>query len=263
MDCLHSLAPSDEELLGYVLDQEPLPARAREHVEQCSSCQRRLAQYKQTNAFLLSQLYRKQCPSATKLNYYCATMLPADEVMSITRHVQACPLCAAEVVDIRRVLANFDPFPEPVYSLRASHGTLRRIIASLVPGQPRLVTRGDTSETVWPRYYRAESIDLSLHLSRASNGEIMLLGIMSSVDPAEDVGAFEGVVAELYTAPGPLTASSERNGSNGHGVTSLLSTQVDDLGNMVFKGIPAGEYVMVVRLPGREVVIEGLKIGHG
>jgi hypothetical protein len=35
---------------------------------------------------------------------------------------------------------------------------------------------------------------------------------------------------------------------------------VDDLGNIVFKPVPAGEYVMIVHLPGRELVVEGLTI---
>ncbi len=116
MDCLHSLAPNDEELLRLTLDEEPLPHSAREHLEQCPICQRRLSSYKRINSFLTSHLYRCQCPGATQLNFYCAATLPADERMSVAKHILDCPLCADDVADIRRTLANFDPFPAPVLS---------------------------------------------------------------------------------------------------------------------------------------------------
>ena len=37
--------------------------------------------------------------------------------------------------------------------------------------------------------------------------------------------------------------------------------QIDDLGHFVFRDVPGGEYVMVLHLPGREVIIEELAIG--
>ena len=81
----------------------------------------------------------------------------------------------------------------------------------------------------------------------------MLLGIMTSIDPEESVDIFEGVVAELYTAPGPLT-------SNGDKPTPppLLHTEVDDLGNFVFKPVPTGQYVLIIYLPNRELVIDDI-----
>jgi len=114
--------------------------------------------------------------------------------------------------------------------------------------------RGDASETAWPRQYKAESVDLSLHLSLTSSGERMLLGIMTSVDPTESVDALEGVPAELYAAPGPALDTDKPT------ATPLLRTQVDDLGHIIFKPIHAGQYVMVVYLPNRELVIEDLAI---
>jgi hypothetical protein len=40
----------------------------------------------------------------------------------------------------------------------------------------------------------------------------------------------------------------------------FLSTQVDDVGNILLEPVPAGNYFMIVRLPDLEVVIEGLNI---
>ncbi len=246
---MHSMAPNDVDLLNFALDGEPLPATQREHLDQCEICQRRLASYKQAHNSLVSQLYRRQCPTATQLSFYCADMLPENERMSIASHLRDCPLCMNEVVDLRRLLKDFEPFPPlPVTPATA----VRRIVATLVRQQAKLVLRsGDTSESAWPRQYHADSIDLSLHLSRASNRELMLLGIITSTNPTESIDAFEGTPAKLYTAPYDESAQP------------LLHTQVDNLGNIVFHGVPVGEYVLVVSFPDYEVVIDKLIIEHG
>jgi hypothetical protein len=37
-----------------------------------------------------------------------------------------------------------------------------------------------------------------------------------------------------------------------------LRTQVDDLGNFVFKPVPAGQFIMIIYLPNGELVIEDI-----
>ncbi len=83
----------------------------------------------------------------------------------------------------------------------------------------------------------------------------MLLGIITSIEPAENVDIFEGVTVELYTAPLPVPANGDRPTS-----PPLLRTHVDDLGHIVFKPVPGGQYIMIVYLPDRELVIEDLTI---
>jgi hypothetical protein len=254
MDCLNSIAPTDEELISFALDEEALPEKANNHLQQCETCQRRLTRYKQVNTYLISHLYRSQCPSGEQLSLYCADLLPADERMRIANHVIECPLCATEVAETRSFLRTLDvELPVSSWSPRA---LLRPIFASRVMRtQPQFAVRGNGSEAAWPRQYKAESVDLSLHLSLTSSGEHMLLGILTSIDPAESVDALEGVPAELYIAPWPLA-------TNGDKPTALpfLRTQVDDLGHIVFKPVPAGEYVMVIYLPDRELIIKDLSI---
>jgi len=251
------MAPSDEELLRLALDDESLLKGAREHLEQCAICRQRLDRYKYTESFLSVQLYRSQCPSATELNYYCAQLLSADECIRLVDHLKMCPICALEVVDIRRIFADFDPFPEA--KIPSPLAVIKRVIASLVPWQPQMAMRSDASQSSWPRQYRADALNISLHLSRASNGETMLLGLFTSTDPDESVEAFEGVIVELC----PLIVHSEDNQGDEGIDASLMHTRVDDLGNMAFKAVPAGEYVMIVRLPDVELVIKGLTIEHG
>jgi hypothetical protein len=254
MDCLNSIAPTDEELISFALDGESLHEEAHIHLEQCETCKLRLARYEEANAYLVSRLYRSQCPSGEQLSLYCADLLPADQRMSIANHVLDCPLCAAEVAETRSFLQVQD-IELPISSF--SPGALvRRIFATrVIRPQPQFAVRGDATEAAWPRQYKAESIAISFHLSRTSSGEHMLLGILTSVDPAESVEALEGVPAELYTAPRPLAANGDKPTA-----TLLLHTQVDDLGNIVFKPISPGEYVMIVYLPDRELVIDGLMI---
>ncbi len=252
MDCQNSIAPTDEELLSFALDGEALPDAAKTHFEQCATCQQRLARYEQANAYLISHLYRSQCPTGEQISLYCADLLPENECMSIATHVSECPLCAAEVEDTRRFLRVPDiELPAPSLSPRT---LVRRIFATrVVRPQLQFAVRGDASETTWPRQFKAESVDLSLHLSRTSSGEPMLLGILTSTDPTESVDALEGVPAELYNAP--LNVDGDEPSA-----APLLHTQVDDLGNIVFKPVSPGAYVLIIYLPNREMVIDGLTI---
>lgn len=263
LECVNVMAPGDEDLIKYALDDEPLKLETRDHLDGCSICQRRLARYQNLETALTGTLYRSQCPSATKLNFYCAGQLSPDEVMNIVEHLEYCPLCANDVKEIRHILASFEPFPE--VSEPPPVQVLRRIIAALVPMRPQLVTRGvirgasnstSLGESDWPRQYRAEGVNISLHLSRTSSGEIMLLGLFTSDGDGEDIEALEGAVVDLYLA-------EQGADSDGQAIYPLMTAHIDDLGSIAFRGIASGEYNMIVRLVESELVIKGLKIPHG
>src|SRR5258708_12742143 len=96
MDCLNSIAPTDEELISFALDREALPEEANNHLKQCETCQRRLARYEQANAFLISRLYRSQCPSGEQLSFYSADLLPPHQPIQTPTHVLDSPLCPAQ-----------------------------------------------------------------------------------------------------------------------------------------------------------------------
>ncbi len=254
MDCLNPLAPDEEELLRSALDGETLSAEASGHLEQCPTCQQRRASYKHTHTILVSRLYRSQCPDSTTLSLYCADLLPPGERLNIANHLQDCPLCAAEAVDARQFMAEpYDDLLPSSSSLKGLHTAVRRIFATPVKQQAQLVVRADPSEAAWPRQYRADSINLSLHLSRASSGKYVLLVIIS--EPTEAIETFTGLMAELYPAPGGKDTNRAEK--------PLLSEQVDDLGNIVFRHVPVGDYVMIVHLPERELIIEGVNIQPG
>ncbi len=271
MDCLHSQAPNDEELLSYALDGEALPAQKQAHLDQCDLCQTRLTGYKQVNASLVSHLYRRFCPDGLQLSLYCENLLADDEKIRIAAHVVDCPLCTREVAETRCFMheAPLRPAPTPAKSLvevgrrfveeLLASSSARGIFATLVRQQAQLVVRNENTSANkgWPRQYRAESIDISLHLSRASNGAYMLLGILTSADDAETVDAFEGARAELYPAP------FERGNAEELVKIPLCEATVDDLGNIVFNAVPIGEYILLMHLPNQNIVIEGITIDHG
>lgn len=253
LSCPDALAPSDADLLSLSYEEGALTEQEQEHFAHCSICQDRLATYTRMHTQLLTKLHRRLCPSGVRLNYYCLDIVPEEERVSIASHLLDCPACAGEVAEIRRTLKNFDPFPAAAPSLR---GAIRRIFATLVVQQALPVTRSASSQQAgWPRQYQAERLDLSLHLSRQAGGEIMLLGILTSSDPTETADTFEGVTVELYAAPGPI--------QEGNQASPLLTSQVDDIGNLLLEPVPAGEYTLILRLPEREIVIEGLTIEHG
>ena len=253
----HAMALSDEELMSVVYNDDILSREEREHLAQCPICQQEIATYTRTNTRLRTQLYRSVCPSAVDLNYYCLGMIPEEQRTAIATHTLDCLACADDIALTRLQQAAFDPFAPATFSLRT---VIRRLVATLVVQQAQPVLRDHPSQTGWPRQYHAESIDLSLHLSRAGNGDIMLLGILTSSDDAENMNAFERMTVELFRS-----ADAQSEGNSGEEVqttdaTPVLTTQVDDVGNILLEPVPAGTYEMILHLPGRDVVIEELNI---
>lgn len=95
-----------EELQAFVLDEEPLSPAARQHLDDCPDCQQEVAHSQQATAYLVSRLYRSQCPSTTTLSYYCLpNALTEEERHQVTNHLVNCPLCLAEFADTRQFLS--------------------------------------------------------------------------------------------------------------------------------------------------------------
>ena len=271
-DSMDASSPIDEELLRYALDGDPLSDEVKGSIEHDQNRQRRLTQLMRVQKALTEKLYRSICPPAHRLAEYCAPMsyniFTPEERMELAQHISTCPLCTAEVTAIRHEFATNNVFAEEQIApsaLSVPQALMRRIIAVLQPAHPQFVTRdgsiigkNGTSGTLgWPRHYKAETLDLSLHLSHASNGALMLLGLFTSTDPDESIDAFDGSPAELYDASNPQQSREQILAQ-----PSLLHTTVDDLGNLVFKSVPIGTYTLLVHLPEREVVIENIDVSR-
>src|SRR5260370_38614961 len=77
--------------------------------------------------------------------------------------------------------------------------------ATRVRRQTQFVVRGDASTPDWPRQYKAESLDISLHLSRSSPGNYLVLSILTSAHATQVIDTFEWMQRDLYAAHGPFT----------------------------------------------------------
>lgn len=253
MDQSHVMALNDEDLFDNALEEDSLPETAKAHLERCEICQQRLDRLKHFNA-TLGRLYRSQCPDGMQLSLYCEELLPSEGRTRIAAHILQCPQCRMDVATTRSFISNTSLALEPV--LPSPLASVRSIFATLMRQQPQLVTRngGKSARMGWPRQYRADNIDLSLHLTRASSGACMLLGILTSADESENVDSFEGAHVELHSTP--LVEPVEENYATAAGHVAM----VDDLGNIVFSAVQAGTYTMTLRLPGRDILVEGLDI---
>jgi hypothetical protein len=246
MYCLNTMAPCDEDILKYVLDETPLSREARVHIEQCPACQQRLANYKDINSFLISSLYRHECPDSMQLSLYCAGELSKEESAPITAHIRVCPLCAQEVADTRRFLAETELTDGPTETLEE---TVRRIVATLLPPPPALVVRSTAKATGWPRQYRAEAYSLLLDLSANKQEKYTLIGTLTHQNETLSLEMFEGKEVELH-----LLADDDQL------YRPIASTQIDDMGSFVLHAIPAGTYRLLVNLDDCELEVDGLPI---
>lgn len=104
----HITMLSDEILCTAIFDKDALAKETREHIEQCTFCQQRLAEYEQLHKHLLSSLYRRTCPSSMQLSLYCTQLVSASEAAHIAVHISDCVLCAAEVKDTRQFFKNVE-----------------------------------------------------------------------------------------------------------------------------------------------------------
>lgn len=254
-NCSHTSAPGDEELVRFAVEEDSLPLEKREHLAQCPICQQRLAEYTRLNNALVERCYRGFCPDGMKLSLYCEDLLSTEERTSIANHVLECQFCATEVAFTRRFIQDSLVTIETGFSPGSA---IRRVIGVLTRQQAQVamhLREGDgPSENGWPRQYRADSFDLSLHLSRTNSGQQILLGILTSVNSEKSVDIFQRVVAELYA--GPLSANIEQQAL----LEPIQGTQLDDLGNLVFHNVANGKYVLVIHLPDQDIVIEQINI---
>ncbi len=257
--CPDPIAPDDEELLRYIFGEGTLGENRKRHLEQCSTCQQRLSDYKQINNMLLSELHRIQCPNATQLTLYCADMLSTDEVFTIDEHLRECPLCMDEASMLRPEIAHFTPFPEP--ETRPFQETalrvLKRLVAQPILQKSEMILRQDPSATAWSRQYQAEDFNLLFQLSRTDNNKMKLIGLFENFT-MEQLKALEGVVADLYHTP--TLPSNEREQFDKSTEKPVMFTTVDELGNFAFSPILPGNYIAIIHLPNTELVVEGLYI---
>jgi hypothetical protein len=269
MECIEPGAIRDEELLAYLAGERVRPVVAQ-HLTKCQHCSSQLANYRQVELMLTSKLYRWDCPPNQVLGEYHIGLLRNDLAVAVKMHLATCVLCTAEVAALTEFLAG-DPalverpqsakitvLPSALHNRRPARGAervldqlldrpaagIRRIVATLLPAQPRLAFQRDVaSNTLWPRRYMAEDVSISIQVEPG----------MTRTNSLHLIGFVTRTGATLEALQGtPVLLSSQ---------ASAVHTQnIDELGNFVFSSISPATYTLELQFPESTIVIDQLPV---
>jgi len=264
MECSEPGTIRDEELLAYLAGEIVRPDVQR-HLSQCQRCSSRLATYHRMELSLTSKLYRWDCPPNQVLGEYQLGLLGNEIATAINMHLSSCILCAAELTMLEQFLANDPVLVERVSvqpsSLNNHHAPrevkplvdrlrdrsgaqVRRIIATILPPQPRFAYQRDVAGAeVWPRRYTAEDFSISIQIERGASrrDSLQLIGFVTRKGATLEV--LQGV---------PVVLSSQTN--------AVYTQNIDELGNFVFSSISPETYTLELQLPDSTIVIEQLPV---
>ena len=265
MECSEPGIIRDEELLAYLAGERVRPV-VQQHLSRCQRCSSLLADYRRMELSLTSKLYRWDCPPNQILGEYQLGLLSNDLATAINTHLSTCVLCAEEVATLTEFLAddpmlverisvqpsslnNHRPAPQEVKRfadrLHDRPGIqIRRIIASLLPPQPRFAyQRNVVGSEVWPRRYTAEDFSISIQIERGTSrrDSLQLIGFVTR--KGLSLEALQGIPVILSS---PASAAYTQN--------------IDELGNFVFSSISPATYTLEVQLPESTIVIEQLPL---
>ncbi len=264
MECNEPGIIRDEELLAYLAGERVRPV-VEQHLARCPGCSAKVADYRGLERSLVQRLYRWECPPSQILGEYQLGLLSNEQNNAIRLHLTRCVLCAEEVAALAGFLEN-DPFlapPVAVHARRKNHHgqaqdvrqvmrglgnaasqQVRRIIATLIPQQPRLAyQRTTTSLVTWPRRYAAEDLTISIQVERVNgrNDALQLIGFVTR--KGATLEALEGAQVQLLSSGG-----------------QTYMQQIDDLGNFVFSPVAPGTYTLELQLAESTIVIEQLLV---
>lgn len=181
MECQQPPALTEDQLSA-ILDDAPAP-ELRRHLERCPACAARLMSARRIESALRSSLLHWDCPSAQQLTDYALGRPAAAQVQ---QHLLACPVCAAEVADLRRSLP-------PALAPAPLRPALRPIVARFLAVGPAVAVRG---RSAGPLLAEAGPVTVVLELRPAGQGEATLLGQVL----ADAQAAWAGAVVEVRQA---------------------------------------------------------------
>ena len=276
MECTKPGAIRDEELLAYLAGENVRPFVVQ-HLAECQHCSSQMAAYQRVELALTSKLYRWDCPPSQVLGEYQLGLLSKELTAAVKNHLAMCVLCATEVVTLTEFLAH-DPLlteraPVPSVSVqtssphnnhRSGQGTkgvldrlgdrsragVRRIVATLLPPQPRFAYQREISQaTLWPRRYSAEDLSISIQVERGTSHRdaLQLIGLVTR--KGEALGVLQGT---------PVLLSAQDVGKSFDGTQYMQS--IDELGNFIFSSIAPATYTLELQFSESIVVIDQLPV---
>jgi hypothetical protein len=220
---------SDEALLAY-LDGEAQTEIVNQ-IENSPRYLNRLKELTKIQNHLLEGLYRQLCPDSTELGEYHLNLLSMKKARAIKNHVNDCPHCAKELLDLRRFLKQ-----ETAAIETGITDHVKILVAQLVSGlqkgmvapAPAYALRGAEKGIL---VYEVEGIRVNLDLQETAGltKHRNILGLITGLQA-------QGYLVDLI-----------------HGDKTISRSQVDENGNFMFSEIPIGEYQFVIS--GTEVEI--------
>ena len=276
MECTKPGAIRDEELLAYLAGENVRPFVVQ-HLAECQHCSSQMAAYQRVELALTSKLYRWDCPPSQVLGEYQLGLLSKELTAAVKNHLAMCVLCATEVATLTEFLAH-DPLlteraPVPSVSVQTSsphnnhrsgqgakgvldrlsdrsRAGVRRIVATLLPPQPRFAYQREISQaTLWPRRYSAEDLSISIQVERGTSPRdaLQLIGLVTR--KGEDLGVLQGT---------PVLLSAQDVGKSFAGTPYMQS--IDELGNFIFSSIAPATYTLELQFSESTVVIDQLPV---
>ena len=276
MECTKPGAIRDEELLAYLAGENVRPFVVQ-HLAECQHCSSQMAAYQRVELALTSKLYRWDCPPSQVLGEYQLGLLSKELTAAVKNHLAMCVLCATEVVTLTEFLAH-DPLlteraPVPSVSVQTSsphnnhrsgqgakgvldrlndrsRAGVRRIVATLLPPQPRFAYQREISQaTLWPRRYTAEDLSISIQVEQGTSRRdtLQLIGLVTR--KGEALGVLQGT---------PVLLSAQDVGKSFDGTQYMQS--IDELGNFIFSSIAPATYTLELQFPESIVVIDQLPL---
>lgn len=273
MECSEPGAIRDEELLAYLAGEKVRP-KVKQHLACCQRCAAQLAAFERLELALTSKLYRFDCPPSQVLGEYQLGLLSKELTAAVDNHLSMCTLCATEVATLVGFLANEQLLAKPVAvpgiavqtsspnnnhrsaadaksvierlqnKANEAHAGVRRIVATLLPPQPRLALQRDTAQAaLWPRSYTVEGVNISIQVEREAShrDSLQLIGFVTR--KGEAIQALQGTQVQLLLQD--VSMSSTEYAQN-----------IDELGNFIFSAIVPGTYSLELQLPDSTIVIE-------
>lgn len=270
MECSEPGLVRDEELLAY-LAGERVRSVVEQHLARCPRCSAQLADFRRLELSLISKLYRWDCPANQVLGEYQLGLLDPEAALAVKFHLRACVACSAELSMLGEFLTG-DPMlvaqtsstrlfaPEPAQNNHHAqpqemgtalnrlldHAAIsaRRVIATLLPPQPRLAYQRNTAPAAfWPRRYVAEDFNISLQVEREAGhaDSFQLIGFVTRKDTTLE--ALRGTPVLLSSQAGTISAQN-----------------VDELGNFVFPSLVPATYSLELQAPDGIIVIEQIPV---
>lgn len=189
---------------------------------------------------LREKLYRFDCPEPSLLRDYAWNYLSVLETRRVKNHLKKCPLCSAELVELKVAIEQPASMTEKIEELVKK---VKVVIAQLIPDSAESAAMrpafrgGNEDRTFW---YMAEETVINVSWQQNEFGRFTILGQALA---AESASSYAGL--ELKTDP-----------------DHSYQTQLDENGVFSFFDIEGGTYQLTLELPEQSILVSPILIGN-